>query len=331
MTSVGGWSHYPEGVPCVDTIKLVDKIWRREGKKDAILLVVMKQMELLTNYVKGFHAKNSHAIHDYDDGYYGNQCWNNVQFVDTSSQESTEVLPPHMESTIEVVLEKVLATEEGVQDLRSKLLDLTTTVKNHDVIIQHSEEQMNELASHMVAPTTTNNTAPRKDIVDNDVLEWEIEEEAIEELIVDVFLKGARARGSRNAISNQLIVLGRANPTTSIPPSEGRRQRKPILMGSQRDCIRLIPSRNTSEVPIKVAILLYCIMEHVNINVREIISDQFRRKSKKQATTLPFPTLVSMLCMRDAFPLLRSLDKTIRAHGVITLATKTDKEAPMIK
>ncbi|MCD9646825.1 hypothetical protein HAX54_037021 [Datura stramonium] len=38
-----------------------------------------------------------------------------------------------------------------------------------------------------------------------------------------------------------------------------------------------------------------------------------------------------MLCMRAAYPLLHSLDKTIRVHEVITLDTKTDKEAPMIK
>ncbi|MCE3214964.1 hypothetical protein HAX54_000445, partial [Datura stramonium] len=120
MTSVGEWSHYPKGLPCVETIKLMEKNWRREEKKDVILLVMMKQMEMLTNYVKGFHAKNSHAIHDYDDGYNGNQGWNNVRFVNTCSQESTEVLPPHMESTLEVVLQKVLATKEGVHDLLSR-------------------------------------------------------------------------------------------------------------------------------------------------------------------------------------------------------------------
>ncbi|MCE3216988.1 hypothetical protein HAX54_009863 [Datura stramonium] len=56
-------------------------------------------------------------------------------------------------------------------------------------------------------------------------------------------------------------------------------------------CSRLIPSRNASEVPIEVAILLACIMKHVHINVGEIIADQFRRKAKQQATALPFPSL----------------------------------------
>ncbi|MCD9560090.1 hypothetical protein HAX54_018532 [Datura stramonium] len=111
---------------------------------------------------------------DYDEGYYGNQGWNNVQFVDTNSQGSIKVLSPHMESTLEVVLEKVLGTEEGVQDLQSKLLDLTTTVKTHEVIIQQLEERMNELAFQMATPIAANNTAPRKDILDDDVLEWEM-------------------------------------------------------------------------------------------------------------------------------------------------------------
>ncbi|MCD7471834.1 hypothetical protein HAX54_012563 [Datura stramonium] len=92
-----------------------------------------------------------------------------------------------MESTLEVVLRKVLATEEGVQDLRSRLLDLT--VKSHEVIIQKLEERMNELAFQMETPIEANNTTPRKDMIDGDGLEWEMEEEAIEEQIVDVSMK----------------------------------------------------------------------------------------------------------------------------------------------
>ncbi|MCE3052145.1 hypothetical protein HAX54_051667, partial [Datura stramonium] len=95
-----------------------------------------------------------------------------------------------MESTLEVVLEKVLATEEGVQDLWSKLLDQTTTTKSHDVIIQKLEERMNKLASQMEAQLTENNTASMQDIVENDKFEWEIEEEVVGELIADAFLKG---------------------------------------------------------------------------------------------------------------------------------------------
>ncbi|MCE0482291.1 hypothetical protein HAX54_040954 [Datura stramonium] len=95
-----------------------------------------------------------------------------------------------MESTLEVLVEKVLATEEGDQDLWSKLLDVTTTVKSHNVIIQQLEEHMNELESQMAAQTTENNMDPMQDIVENDIFKWKIEEEVVGELIADVFLKG---------------------------------------------------------------------------------------------------------------------------------------------
>ncbi|MCD7455210.1 hypothetical protein HAX54_027422 [Datura stramonium] len=140
--------------------------------------------------LEGFYARGNQANHDYDYLYFGNQGWNNARSVDTSSQGSNESIPPHMESTLEVVLEKVLATEEVFQDLRSKLLDLTTTIKSHDVIIQQLEERMNKLASQMAAQAIENNTAPMKVIVENDIFEWEIEEEVVGELIADVFLKG---------------------------------------------------------------------------------------------------------------------------------------------
>ncbi|MCE0482456.1 hypothetical protein HAX54_041252 [Datura stramonium] len=154
MSSFGGWSQDPEGMPCAETIKLVDKMWRREGKKDAMLLVMMKQMELLKNYMKGFHARYHQDNYGYEYAYNGNLGWKNVWSVDMSIQESDESVPPHMESTLKVVLEKVLSTKKGMQDLLSKLLDLTTTVKSHDVIIQQLEDRMNELASQVESQKT---------------------------------------------------------------------------------------------------------------------------------------------------------------------------------
>ncbi|MCD9639009.1 hypothetical protein HAX54_023246 [Datura stramonium] len=90
-------------------------------------------------------------------------------------------------------------------------------------------------------------------------------------------------------------------------------------------CARLIPSRNTLKVLIEVAILLTCIMDHVHINVGEIIANQLKRRAKQQATTLPFPNPVSMLCMRVVCPLFRPLDRTVQTNNMITLATKTEK------
>ncbi|MCD9641384.1 hypothetical protein HAX54_027551 [Datura stramonium] len=54
---------------------------------------------------------------------------------------------------------------------------------------------------------------------------------------------------------------------------------------------RLIPSQNTSEVPIEGSILRAYIMDHIHISVGEIIPYQFKWKKKKQATVLPFPNL----------------------------------------
>ncbi|MCD7464412.1 hypothetical protein HAX54_052697, partial [Datura stramonium] len=130
MSSLRGWLRDLERVPCVETIKIVDMMCHREGKKDAMLLVMMKQMQLSTNYIKGFHARYNQPTMAMS--VLINQRWNNVRLVYMSSQESNELVLPHMEITLEVVLEKVLPAEEGVQDLRNKLLDLTTTMKSHD-------------------------------------------------------------------------------------------------------------------------------------------------------------------------------------------------------
>ncbi|MCD7472105.1 hypothetical protein HAX54_013044, partial [Datura stramonium] len=53
-------------------------------------------------------------------------------------------------------------------------------------------ERMNELASHVAAQTTETNMSPTQEIVENDIFEWEMEEEVVGELIVDVFLKGEK-------------------------------------------------------------------------------------------------------------------------------------------
>ncbi|MCD9558516.1 hypothetical protein HAX54_015916 [Datura stramonium] len=96
-------------------------------------------------------------------------------------------------------------------------------------------------------------------------------------------------------------------------------------------CTWLIPSQNSIQVPIEVAILATCIMDHTHINVGEIIADQFRRKAKQQATSLPYPSLVSILCPQALCPLFLSADKSVRAESVITLDTKTDKDASASK
>ncbi|MCD7461315.1 hypothetical protein HAX54_045871, partial [Datura stramonium] len=63
----------------------------------------------------------------------------------------------------------------------------------------------------------------------------------------------------------------------------------------------------------------------------EIIVDQFKQKAKKKATTFSFPNQASMLCMRAACTLFRPLDRIVQANSLITLATKINKEALVMK
>ncbi|MCD7472279.1 hypothetical protein HAX54_013316 [Datura stramonium] len=59
-------------------------------------------------------------------------------------------------------------------------------------------------------------------------------------------------------------------------------------------CARIIPSKNTTHVPIDVAILVTCIMDCRHINVGEIIAEQFKRKARKSQPL--FPILFSSVC-----------------------------------
>ncbi|MCD7467313.1 hypothetical protein HAX54_004660 [Datura stramonium] len=60
-------------------------------------------------------------------------------------------------------------------------------------------------------------------------------------------------------------------------------------------------------------------------------SKQFKRNARQQATSMPYLILIGSLYMRANCPLFQPLDKTRRAEGVNTLATKRDKEAPVSK
>ncbi|MCE0482117.1 hypothetical protein HAX54_040519, partial [Datura stramonium] len=96
-------------------------------------------------------------------------------------------------------------------------------------------------------------------------------------------------------------------------------------------CAHIIPSKNTTHVPIEVAMLIACIMEGKHINVGKVIVDKFKQKARQKDTSIPYPILISLLYLQSNCMLFRPLDKTKRAEGVITLATKRDKDAPFSK
>ncbi|MCD9560618.1 hypothetical protein HAX54_019335 [Datura stramonium] len=96
-------------------------------------------------------------------------------------------------------------------------------------------------------------------------------------------------------------------------------------------CARIIPSKNTTHVPIETAILVACIMDCRHINVEEIIAEQFKRKARQKATSMPYPVLISLLCLHANYPQFRPLDQIERVEGVNSLATKIDKDVPSSK
>ncbi|MCD7466015.1 hypothetical protein HAX54_002328 [Datura stramonium] len=71
---------------------------------------------------------------------------------------------------------------------------------------------------------------------------------------------------------------------------------------------RLIPSHNTTQVAIEFGILVAYIMDHTHINVGEIIADQFKRKAKQQATSLPYPSLMIEVLQSDVIYLRKDMD-----------------------
>ncbi|MCD9638308.1 hypothetical protein HAX54_022183 [Datura stramonium] len=278
------------GALCGDH-QVIDKMWHREGKKDAMLLVMMKQMELLTNYMKGFHARCNQENHEYDYAYYGNQGWNNARSVDTSSQGSNESIPPHIEKNdiFEWEIEEEVVGEliadvffkgeelEEVHHVGQASMPTNTpqvrfrlegmeefylAFKEKRVI--HAEAQFDIESFKTACPYIYHQTGTR------DWGPFTIPVDLYLPELVWEFYASYRAR-------QQLMK---------------RRGRTEAFSCLTSVCLRLMPSMNTSKVPIEVFILLACLMDHVHINVEEIIVDQFKWKAKQQATAFPFPNLV---------------------------------------
>ncbi|MCE0482110.1 hypothetical protein HAX54_040512, partial [Datura stramonium] len=75
-------------------------------------------------YMKGLHVGNDQDTFDYEYDYHGKKGRNNVWSAKTNIQESDESLLPHMESTLELVLEK---------RLESRMSELASQVMNHAI------------------------------------------------------------------------------------------------------------------------------------------------------------------------------------------------------
>ncbi|MCD7451492.1 hypothetical protein HAX54_012275 [Datura stramonium] len=96
---------------------------------------------------------------------------------------------------LEVVLEQVVSTDSRIQDLKNDLLNLTKTVKNHEVSIRQLEERMNVLAAQMESNArmitherTKEKTTLTPSHADEEDIEREVEESFFKETWDEILL-----------------------------------------------------------------------------------------------------------------------------------------------
>ncbi|MCD9642316.1 hypothetical protein HAX54_029027, partial [Datura stramonium] len=126
----------PKGSSYIESLRLMDQMWRRKESKDAMLMVVMQQIELLAN------------------------CRNSNYIAETGSQESEESSLSRIERMLEVMLQQVVSIYLGIEELRCDLLDLCQKVKDHEVSIRQLEDRMNLLASEMTTKSDEGRRRP---------------------------------------------------------------------------------------------------------------------------------------------------------------------------
>ncbi|MCE3215557.1 hypothetical protein HAX54_002794 [Datura stramonium] len=95
------------------------------GEKRCYVDRVMKQNEWLANSMMGFHSRYQQATQVYWYPRDENQGWNYEFTVESSSHGSDESSYSRIERMLEVVLERVVSTDSGIQELKSDLLHLS--------------------------------------------------------------------------------------------------------------------------------------------------------------------------------------------------------------
>ncbi|MCD9639005.1 hypothetical protein HAX54_023242 [Datura stramonium] len=84
---------------------------------------------------------------------------------------------------LELVMGKVLSTNSGIRELKGDILEITQTVKDHDISIRHLEDRINHLASQMRLEISVKkkeplmkNLNPSHKNIDEDDIEKDIKE-----------------------------------------------------------------------------------------------------------------------------------------------------------
>ncbi|KAF3616287.1 hypothetical protein FXO38_34621 [Capsicum annuum] len=92
---------------------------------------------------------------------------------------------------------------------------------------------------------------------------------------------------------------------------------------------RLLPSINNQDITIDRAIIVGLIMDKIAINPGELIAEMIKFRSKKSSTLLPFPTLISLLCLKFKVLLLSKIDRRVIYTRVIEITLFKDEDNPI--
>lgn len=68
----------------------------------------------------------------------------------------------------------------------------------------------------------------------------------------------------------------------------------------------------------------------IHANENKIVVEQLKQAVQNSMGSMPFPVLISYLCMRVGCACLQKVDRSIRAKRTITLNNNTDKYAPVV-
>ncbi|MCD9641860.1 hypothetical protein HAX54_028340, partial [Datura stramonium] len=142
-----------------------------------MLVKIKTQIGLIAMCMRGSHpgcqGEFQYLWHSRDK----NQNWKYENATEFRSWESDNTTHSRIKGMLDMVMEKVLSTDSGIRELKGDLLELTQTVKYHDISIRNLEDRMNHLASQMrlemsvkeMKPLVKNVTPSQQNINEEDI------------------------------------------------------------------------------------------------------------------------------------------------------------------
>ncbi|MED6190265.1 hypothetical protein PIB30_104148 [Stylosanthes scabra] len=95
------------------------------------------------------------------------------------------------------------------------------------------------------------------------------------------------------------VLKLKSNPFPNAPSYHERKANKDYRLEEVQDCLSILPTTNRSELTVERVVLIHSIIIGENINVEEIIAEQFYKFIYKTdlSSSLPFPSIIVALCL----------------------------------